>query len=86
MLESWQQKRPVVTSNIPPMSEIIQNNNTGILIDPNDDEKWANVIIQLITNPNLSDSLGEAGYQEMKTKYNEKLFYEQIIKMYESIL
>ena len=86
MLESWQQKRPVITSDIPPMSDIIQNNKTGLVIDPHDEKKWADAIIQLIKNPNISDEMGKAGNQILKIKYNEKLFYERLIKMYNDVL
>jgi glycosyltransferase involved in cell wall biosynthesis len=86
MLEAFQQNRPVIVSDIPPMSEIIQNNKTGLVIDPHDENKWAEKIIQLINNPNISDEMGKEGNQILKTKYNEELFYERIIKMYNDTL
>jgi len=86
MLEAFQQKRPVIVSNIPPMSDIIENNKTGLVIDPHDEKQWAQSIIQLINNPNISDEMGKNGNQILKTKYNEKLFYERIIKMYNDTL
>ena len=86
MLESWQQKRPVLTSDIPPMSDIIQHEKTGLIIDPHDEKKWAKSIIQLIKEPNFSNEMGNAGNYELKTKYNQKLFYERILKMYNDVL
>jgi len=86
MLESFQQKRPVIVSNIPPMSDIIQHNKTGLTIDPHDENKWAEKIIQLINNPNISDKMGKEGNQILKTKYNQELFYERLIKMYKDVL
>ena len=85
MLESWQQNRPVITSDIPPMSDIIQHEKTGLVIDPNDEKKWAEKIIQLIKNPNFSDEMGRNGNKVLKEKYNEKLFYERLIKMYNDV-
>ncbi len=86
MLEAFQQKRPVIVSNIPPMSDIIEDGKTGYLIDPHDENKWAESIIQLIKDPSLSDKMGKAGNQILKTKYNQELFYERILKMYNDIL
>jgi len=86
MLESWQQKRPVITSNIPPMSDIIENNKTGFLINPNDEKEWAEKIISIIKDPNISDEMGKAGNKVLKRKYNQELFYENLIKMYDDIL
>jgi len=86
MLESFQQNRPVIVSNIPPMSDIIENNKTGLVIDPHDENKWAEKIIQLINNPNISNKMGKEGNQILKTKYNQELFYERLIKMYNDTL
>ena len=86
MLEAFQQNRPVLVSNIPPMSDIIQNNKTGLIIDPHNEDKWAEKIIQLINNPSLSNQMGKEGNQILKTQYNQELFYERIIKMYNDTL
>ncbi len=86
MLESFQQNRPVLVSDIPPMSEIIENNKTGLVIDPNDEKKWADSIIHLIKNPNLSDGMGTEGNKVLKEKYNQELFYERLMKMYNDVL
>jgi len=86
MLESWQQNRPVLASNIPPMSDIIQHEKTGLVIDTHDEKKWAEKIIQLIKNPNISDEMGKAGNRVLKIKYNQELFYENLIKMYSDVL
>ena len=86
ILEAFQQNKPVLTSNIPPMSEIIDNNKTGFLIDPNNAGDWAEKIILLIKEPEISNKMGKEGNNDLKIKYNQKLFYEKIIKMYNDIL
>ena len=86
ILESWQQNRPVLASNIPPMSDIIEHNKTGLIIDPNNEKQWAEKIIQLIKNPNISDEMGKAGNKILKIKYNQGLFYENLLKMYDDVL
>jgi len=86
MLESFQQNRPVIVSDIPPMSDIIENNKTGLVIDPYDEKRWAEKIIQLINNPSISDEMGKAGNQVLKAEYNEELFYERLLKMYNYVL
>jgi len=86
MLESFQQQRPVLVSDIPPMSDIVENNKTGLVIDPHDEKKWANTIIWLIKNPEESDTMGKNGNKILKEKYNQELFYENLIKMYKLVL
>lgn len=86
MLEAFQQKRPVIVSDIPPMSDIIENNTTGLIIDPYDEKKWADAIIRFIRNPSESEMMGTNGNNILKIKYNQKTMYEKLIKMYDSIL
>jgi glycosyltransferase involved in cell wall biosynthesis len=82
MLESFQQNRPVITSNIPPMSDIVEDNKTGFLINPNDEKKWAEKIISIIKDPEISNKMGMKGNKVLKEKYNQELFYKNILKMY----
>jgi len=86
ILESFQQKRPVLVSDIPPMSDIVENNKTGLVIDPHDEKRWADAIIGLIKNPLESERMGENGNKILKAKYSQKLFYEKLVKMYKDVL
>ena len=86
ILESFQQKRSVMVSNIPPMSDIVENNKTGLVIDPHNEKRWADAIIRLIKNPQESEIMGKNGNEILRTKYTQKLFYENIIKMYNDVL
>jgi glycosyltransferase involved in cell wall biosynthesis len=86
MLEAFQQKRPVLVSKITPMSDIIENKKTGLIVDPYDENEWAKAITWIIKNPHESERMGIKGNQLLEEKYNEKLFYENLIKMYETVL
>jgi len=86
ILEAFEQKRPVLVSNIPPMSDIIQDGSTGFVIDANDEKNWAYAIISLIKNLQKSDQMGKNGNNELKTKYNQELFFAKLIKMYNDVL
>ena len=86
ILESFQQKRPVLVSDIPPMSDIVENNKTGLVIDPHNERKWADAIIGLIKNPLESERMGKNGNDLLKAKYSQELFYERLVKMYKDVL
>jgi len=86
MLEAFQQNRPVLVSNILPMSDIIENNKTGLIIDADDEKKWADAIISFIKNPQESTLMGKNGKETLEEKYNPVLFYERLVKMYKKIL
>lgn len=86
ILESFQQKRPVLVSDISPMSDIVDNNKTGLVINPLDEKKWADAIIELIKNPQKSEIMGKNGNEILKVRYNQELFYEKLVKMYNDVL
>jgi len=68
------------------MSDIVEHERTGLIIDPYDEKRWADAIIWLIKNPQKSEIMGKNGNEILKVKYSQKLFYENIIKMYNDIL
>ena len=84
ILEAFQQKRPVLVSNMPPMSDIVKDNKTGYVLNPENEEEWAKKIIHLINHQKDSTTMGENGYLDFKENYNLELFYNNIIKMYNS--
>ena len=58
--------------------EDLENNNL--------EEEWAKKIIQLINHQKESTTMGQNGYLVLKENYNKELFYNNIIKMYNSVL
>ena len=86
ILEAFSQKKPVLVSNILPMSEIINHKETGFVLNPNDENMWAEKILRLVKNPRESQKMGENAIQDLKTRYNQEIFYKRIIKMYKDAL
>jgi glycosyltransferase involved in cell wall biosynthesis len=85
MLESFQQNRPVIVSDIQPMSDIITHEETGYVLDPQNQSLWAEHIIKLVKNPQESQRMGKNGNKMLKSKYNQDAMYQKIINMYESV-
>jgi glycosyltransferase involved in cell wall biosynthesis len=53
--------RPVVATAVGDLPEVIQNDVTGLLVEPDDAEGLANAIVKLLSNPALAARLGAAG-------------------------
>ena len=85
ILEAFAQGKPVLVSDVEPMSKIIQHENTGFVIDPHDEKAWSEYITRLIKNPQESKKMGMQGKKTLKEKYNQEKFYQNIINMYKSI-
>jgi len=85
ILEAFQQKKPVLVSDVPPTSDIIENGKTGFVIKLQEEE-WGKKIIHLINHQNDGIIMGQNGYQNLQENYNQELFYNNMIKMYNSVL
>ena len=87
-LEAMLAKKPVIGSNHGGLTEIIINNETGFLVEPNNEIALKEAIQYLIDNPEKRIEFGNKGYQRAikefsETKYIEKfenLFTEMITK------
>lgn len=86
ILEAFAKKKPVLVSNIGPMSEIVEHKKTGYVINPHDEHDWSNYLLSIIKNPTLASMMGENGNQVLTTKFNQDLLYQKIEKMYKEIL
>jgi glycosyltransferase involved in cell wall biosynthesis len=86
ILEAFSQNKPVLVSDIRPMSDIISHEETGFVLNPNNEKDWAEHILKLIKNPQESQRMGENGNHILKTEYNQEIFYERILKMYSEFL
>ena len=85
ILESFAQKKPVLVSNVRPLSDIVSDENTGFVINPHDERKWAESIINIIQRPDKTKSMGEEGNEILKNKYNVKNMEKLIVDMYSAV-
>jgi len=83
ILEAFSQKRPVLVSNIKPMSDIVNNKKNGFVLDPHDETVWAECILKLIKNPSETLEMGQEGNKLLADFYGQDLMYDKIIEMYE---
>lgn len=78
-------KLPVILSDFPLWKEIIQEANCGMVVDPENSEKIASIIGQMLENPFFSQKMGENGrryYENYANWQPEEIkllsFYEQM--------
>jgi len=86
ILEAFSQNKPVLVSNVKPMSSIVSHNITGYVLDPHDEVEWANKMLELIKNPEISLKMGRLGRERLEKEYSIQKMYEEIIKMYENFV
>jgi glycosyltransferase involved in cell wall biosynthesis len=79
-LEAMGYKLPCIGSNVDAMPEIIVDETTGFLVNPNDVLSLSEKIIILLKNPDLCEKMGLAGYKRLNEMFlwdslGDKLHY-----------
>jgi glycogen(starch) synthase len=80
-LEAMAAGCPVVASDLPVVSEMIQNGENGVLVRPEDPEALAGGILRVLTEPGLRARLESGGYRTLP-RYSEDYIMGRILALY----
>jgi len=86
MLEAFEQSKPVLVSNIRPMSDIISHKVTGFVISPHNENEWSDMLIEIVKNPTMAKQMGDSGRKTLEEKYSIQKMQENILSMYSNCL
>ena len=85
-LEAMITQTPVIVSDVGGFSEIIQHNQNGLKIYPNDSGSLAHNLLKLLSDQQLSATLIANAYQEVKIDYSWETIANQTIDVYQKVL
>ncbi|MGA2385895.1 MAG: glycosyltransferase family 4 protein [Candidatus Bathyarchaeia archaeon] len=74
--------KPVVASRVGGIPEVVTDQETGILVPPDNPEALANAIITLAENPDLRASMGRKGKEAVHEKFNPEKIVGQHLQVY----
>ena len=86
ILEAFSQNRPVLASNLRPMSDIVSHENTGYVLGAHDENVWAAHLMKLIKNPEIASKMGKNGNHVLFTSYGQDSMYEKLRRLYSDVL
>lgn len=73
---------PVVASKFPNITEIVEESNCGILVDPTDPQEVADAIIYLMEHPKEAEEMGSNGRRAVEEKYNWENMEKELLQIY----
>lgn len=85
-VEAMALSKPVIATDIPGPSSIVEEGKTGCLIPPNDPESLAKAIMKLADSPELAKQFGTAGRISAELKFDIRKNVLEIEKIYEGLL
>ena len=77
---------PVIASNFPLWSKIINDSKCGICVDPENPKDITGAIQYLLENPKEAKAMGENGRQAIIKEYNWQKETEKLILLYKELL
>jgi glycosyltransferase involved in cell wall biosynthesis len=88
LLEAMRYSKPIVASAISGsgVTWVVVNNQTGLLVPPQDEAALAQALQQLIDNFAWRISLGKAGQQRCEQLFNIQIIAEKIAELYQQVL
>lgn len=82
LLEAMACKLPVIGSNTGGIPDIIQDSETGLLVNEKDIFGLSRAILNLIENENLKEELAIKGYNQVKEKFSWENIAQSYLKIY----
>lgn len=84
VLEAMINGCPVIASNVPGNAEAITHNRTGILFEPNNELDLAENMIQMLTDAQRAEALGQAAQLEANKRFELTTMVEGFMAHYQS--
>ena len=84
--EAFYLKIPVIAISVGGIPELIKNNETGLLIEPENSQFLLNEINKLLKNPNLQEQLSKNSHEFILEHYTWKTLYQKYVNFYEELL
>jgi glycosyltransferase involved in cell wall biosynthesis len=86
ILEAMALQKPVVVTAVGGIPEIVEPDQTGIFVPSDDPKALAQAVIFLLTNPDIAEKMGQAGYERVQQFFaldavvaRTEVIYDQLI-------
>jgi glycosyltransferase involved in cell wall biosynthesis len=86
VLEAMASGLPVVSTNVGGVSDIIENGKSGFVVDANEEGQILDLILRLIENPTLRESIAQYARIEIEIRYALHLLPAYLESLYTSAL
>lgn len=84
-VEAMNYKKPVVGTVFGGTSEVVEHGVTGYIENPYDVETFGRRVAELLNNPGLRRSMGEAGFERLREKFAMPRLVAETLAIYRSL-
>ncbi|MCJ7635277.1 glycogen synthase [Candidatus Bathyarchaeota archaeon] len=85
-LEAMACARPVVSTRVGGIVDVVLDGQTGLLVSPGKPEELAEAVNRILSNPTLGERMGKAGRTRVETLFTWKKVAEDTLSLYQEIV
>lgn len=85
LIEAMAAGKPVVASRIPPLTEIVVDQEIGLLVDPDKPQAFAEAIVWLLTHPEQAQRMGRQGQERVSQYFSAHRMAADILSLYDNL-
>jgi len=86
VIEAMAAGKPVVTSKIAPLTEIVADGETGLLVESGSPQSFASAIAQLLIDPMERHRMGARGQERVTKCFTAERMTQETLLLYENLL
>ncbi|MFQ5951731.1 MAG: glycosyltransferase family 4 protein, partial [Candidatus Geothermarchaeales archaeon] len=86
ILEAFACHRPVICSDLRPMSDLVMSGSEGILVEPRDHHAWAKAMLHLLEDAHSASEMGVRGHQKVLKSFTIQRACDELEDLYMSII
>jgi glycosyltransferase involved in cell wall biosynthesis len=86
VVEAMAAGKPVVTSRIPPLTEIVVDGETGLLVEREKPDEFARAMHWLLTHPKEGHRMGKQGRERVQNCFSAEKMAEETLLLYDEVL
>ena len=86
VLESYAYGKPVITSDIGSMPDVVEAGKTGLLCPPGDAKALAEAMDSLLDHPEDAERMGRAARETCEREYNPEKYYTRMMELFNDVL
>jgi len=86
VIEAMAAGTPVIANRIPPLTEIVLDGQTGLLVEPDNPEAFARAVVWLLQKPEEARRMGIEGQRRVSNQFNAKRMSDRILSVYTKLL
>ena len=86
VIEAMAAGKPVVASMVPPLTEIVEDGKTGLLVEPGDARAFAKAIVWLLGHTDQAQEMGKRGQERVSSHFSAEGMTDETMSLYNTLL